>query len=151
MRSKKGFTLVELMIVMVIIGILLSLLLPGVFTARQEALKTQVASNLRQIGIALYAYAKNHDGTLPNELADLDPEEPTATDPTYLEGMDEINKNIDGNPFTYNQANEDLYSLNSSDVLVTDDSTAGGKTKATGYTLLADGSVDTGGGGGGGT
>ncbi len=135
MKNKKGFTLVELMIVMVIIGILLSLLLPGVFTARQEALKTEVASNLRQIGIALYAHAKNSNGTLPTTLA--------ALDPKYIEGIGNINKNIDDNPFTFNEADSDLYSLNASTVLVTDDSTAGGGTKATNYELRADGSVNT--------
>ncbi len=134
MKNKKGFTLVELMIVMVIIGILLSLLLPGVFTARQEALKTQVASNLRQVGIALYAHAKNSNGALPANLA--------ALDPTYIEGIADINKNIDGDPFTFNEATSNLYSLSASTVLVTDDSIISG-TNATGYTLRADGSVNT--------
>ncbi|MDP8260950.1 MAG: type II secretion system protein [Candidatus Kappaea frigidicola] len=133
MKSKKGFTLVELMIVMVIIGILLSLLLPGVFTARQEALKTQVASNMRQIGIALYAHAKNNSGELPATLAALDPE--------YIEGMSDINTNIDGNAFTYEyeDASGNLYSLKASDVLVTDDD----GDNATDYELRADGAVDT--------
>ena len=136
MKNKKGFTLVELMIVMVIIGILLSLLLPGVFTARQEALKTQVASNLRQVGIALYAHAKNSNGTLPTTLAELETE-------GYVEDMDVINNNIDDNPFTFNESTSNLYSLSASTVLVTDDSVVGGGTKATGYTLRADGSVNT--------
>jgi prepilin-type N-terminal cleavage/methylation domain-containing protein len=64
-KNLKGFTLIELMIVMVIIGILLSLLLPGVFQGRQQALKTQCANHLRQSGIALWSYAKDNDGNLP--------------------------------------------------------------------------------------
>ena len=140
MKSKKGFTLVELMIVMVIIGILLSLLLPGVFTARQEALKTQVASNMRQIGIALYAHAKNNDGELPATLLALDPEVPSAATPTYLEGVAELELNIDDNAFTFDAASGNLYSLTASTALVTDDAEGDNET---GYVLRADGSVNT--------
>jgi len=74
MRNAKGFTLVELMIVMVIIGILLSLLLPGLFSAREEALKTKTQSNLRQVGIAIYAHAKNNNGMTPATLNELNTE-----------------------------------------------------------------------------
>ena len=136
MKNKKGFTLVELMIVMVVIGILLSLLLPGIFTAQQEALKLKTASNLRQIGIALYAHAKNNNGKLPTTLLELETEE-------YIDDMGAINTNIDGNPFTFNEADANLYGLNASDALATDDSTAEGGTKATGYILSADGSVNS--------
>ena len=117
----------------VIIGIVAGLIGPGVFTAREEALKTQVASNMRQIGIALYAHAKNNDGMLPATLAELETE-------GYIEDMALINDNIDGNPFTFNQANNNLYSLNPSDALVTDDI----GNKATNYVLRGAGSVDTG-------
>jgi type II secretion system protein G len=141
MKIKKGFTLVELMIVMVIIGILLSLLLPGVFTARQEALKTQVASNLRQIGIALYAYAKNNEGDLPSAADGLAVLETDG----YIEDIGAINNNINDNEFTYNAGGSNLYGMSPSDPLVTDDT----GDKATGYILNADGSVDTGSGGGG--
>ena len=62
---RKGFTLIELMIAMVIIGILLSLLLPGVFQGRDYALRTKCANNLHQIAIALLAYAKDNNGKFP--------------------------------------------------------------------------------------
>ena len=65
MRRRKGFTLIELMIVMVIIAILLSLLLPGVLKGRDKAVKVKCQNNLRQCGIALYAYAGDYDGALP--------------------------------------------------------------------------------------
>ena len=46
----KAFTLTELLVVMVIIGILVALLLPAIGTAREVARRTECRSNLRTIG-----------------------------------------------------------------------------------------------------
>lgn len=58
--KKQGFSLVELIVVMGIIAILMSMLLPAIKKARQQALVTQCASNLRQIGIALQSYLNDN-------------------------------------------------------------------------------------------
>jgi len=61
MRAR-GFTLVELLVVVAIIGTLISLLAPALAAAIQIAYQTACASNLRQIGLATQQYLKDHDG-----------------------------------------------------------------------------------------
>lgn len=62
-----AFSLVELLVTIAVIAVLIGILLPVLSGARNEARRITCAQNLRQIGIALHAYANDSNGAIPHD------------------------------------------------------------------------------------
>ena len=59
--SRKAFTLIELLVVVAIIALLISILLPSLQGAREQAKKALCLSNMKQVGLGSHSYAVEDD------------------------------------------------------------------------------------------
>ena len=69
-RKPRGFTIVEMLVVIGIIALLLGMLLPALASAKRRAAKSEEMNYLRQVGIAWNLYGNaNNDAALPGHLS----------------------------------------------------------------------------------
>ncbi len=84
LRAREGFTLIELMIVIAVIGILAAVLIPYTFRAQDRARETGVVNAARAIQTGLEMFASNQVGApwYPDDISEI-----TSTSNTGLAGM----------------------------------------------------------------
>ncbi len=93
-NSGRGFTLIELLVVISIIALLVSIILPALNRAKDNAKRTVCANNLKSIGQALFMYATNNDDKIPQ--TDYEMGAPGTPNKTYM--MFLINPDINLKP-----------------------------------------------------
>jgi len=85
-RSLRGFTLLELLVIVLLIGLISSLILPALAKARQKAVARESLDYGRSIAVAFQNYAKENNGALvPVSL----PEPGEAEKPNWVKLLDE--------------------------------------------------------------
>jgi prepilin-type N-terminal cleavage/methylation domain-containing protein len=65
MPGRRGFSLIELLVVISIVAVLAALLLPAINLVKAGSRRQQCSSNLRQVGLAVLVYADDNSGTFP--------------------------------------------------------------------------------------
>ena len=90
-RNQKGFTLIELMVVIVIIGILVAIALPNFIGAQDRAKLANVKSNMHTFQTIVETYAVDWGGTYPQNIGEASNQATQAANP-YWKSL--------SNPFT---------------------------------------------------
>ena len=83
-QDESGFTLVELLVVMLILGLLAAIAIPAFFNQRDKARDAEAKSAVRTAQTAIETYATDHDGSYAGAVSD-----PTAADLDSLQNIEQ--------------------------------------------------------------
>jgi len=117
--NNKGFTLIEVLVVVIIIGVLLGLTIPNYIRMQEQARRVSVKANMHCVQVAMEAYAVDHNGEFPP------PESTEWWQPNRIPGMcvyfpggDPVGENLQPipgnfpvNPYTRKRYNSDTTDL----------------------------------------
>lgn len=78
MFNRKGFTLIEMMVVVLVIGILVAMALPNLMSMKDRARESEVQSNAHTVQLAVEVFSAQNDGIVSTDAADLLPHLPGA-------------------------------------------------------------------------
>ena len=96
LRNKKGFTLIEIVVAVALIGILLSIVMPSFDMAGERTRNSKLTADLKALDTAIGLY-KLDNGALPEDLSKLKPD--------YITGKDEF-KDAQNNNLSYSLIND---------------------------------------------
>lgn len=80
LRDQSGFTLIEMLVVVIILGILAMIIVPQITVSTQDARLNTLQTNLNSVRSAIEVYAAQHGNRYPGVYAETDGTTLTATD-----------------------------------------------------------------------
>ncbi len=107
--QKKGFTLIEILVVVAIVGVMSSMLIGAIHKGREAGRRTNCSNNIRQIGMAFFMYIDENNDRFPRMSSPywMDSVNRYIDNPKVWSCPDQPNigytpGNIDSIPFSYN-------------------------------------------------
>jgi type IV pilus assembly protein PilA len=104
-QDESGFTLVELLVVMLILGLLAAIAIPAFFNQRDKARDAEAKSAVRTAQTAIETYATDHDGHYTGATSD-----PTAANAASLQKIEQSLTDV-GTRLTVPTATDDTYTV----------------------------------------